>query len=154
MTTLMGVELMTMTILKLHNYVVPVAEEEVETISALLQIAKMISLFSIGMVMIALGTLTTLTHAVIMTVIPSLQLQLVAHAEEVLQALLALAPALMIFLQSICMEMIAHGMLRTQTPVVFTMMMTSLLLQLVVDAEEVLEALLAQALAAAKMTLR
>ena len=90
-TTLKSVELTTMTISQLHTYVVPVEEEEVETISALLHlIAKMIFLSPICMVMIALGTPTTLTRAVIMTVIPSLQLQLVAHAEEVLQALPAL----------------------------------------------------------------
>ena len=48
------------------------------------------------------------------------------------------------------METIAHGMLRTQTPVVFTMMMTLLLPHFAVDVEapEVL-----QAQEIAKMTL-
>ena len=59
----------------------------------------------------------------------------------------------MILLSLMPMEMIAHGMLITKTLAAFTMTMTSLLPQLAVDVEEVLEAHQAQqAQALAKMT--
>ena len=68
--------------------------EEALVILLALPPAKMIFLSPILMVMIALGTPKTLTAVVNMTAIPLMQLQLVAHAGEALEALLILTPLL------------------------------------------------------------